>query len=264
MPESIRFNLIGELKEGVMSRDIIMTIVDDIGGSGALYKVMEFTGEGAEKLSLDSRMTICNSANQAGAKTGIFNPDEKTLSYVRETIREPFEVVRSDHDAQYADTFDYELSKIKPKVAKHPSPLNIGDITDVEEVEVHQAVIGSCASGRMEDMRIAAQILEGRGVHPNVRMIVIPSSQEIGLEMAREGLTEIFIRAGATICAPSCGPCAGLHSGILAAGEVCISTTVTKSPGRMGSDKAEIYLASAATVAASAVEGKITDPRKFL
>lgn len=264
VPESIKLNLTGNFRNGVMTRDLILLIVHDLGYDGALYKVIEFTGPAVEAMSIDSRMVLCNLVNQTGAKTGIINPDEKTISYVKERTKEPFEAVRSDLEATYEKEIDYDISNLRPQVAAPPSPINSKDVADLEGVEIDQAYIGSCASGRLEDLRITAKILKNKKVHPRVRMIVIPSSQEIYLNAAKEGLLEDIVRADGVVCAPSCGPCGGGHSGVLASSEVCIATGVLNYPGRMGSVEAKIYLASPATVAASAVNGKITDPTNLL
>ena len=263
VPESIKFKVEGNLSKGVMSRDIIQRILGDIRSCGALYKAMEFVGSTIDQMNIEGRMTLCNTVNNAGAKTGIINPDQKTIDYVRERTKEPFREVRSDHDAYYDEVFDYEISKLEPQVAIHPNPVDVKPVTEIEGLEIDQGFIGSCASGRMEDLYIAAKILRNFKVHPNVRMLVVPSSQEVYLSAMREGLTHTLIQAGAIICAPSCGPCFGLW-GVLGDKETCISTSVLNSPGRMGSHKAKIYLASAATVAASAIQGKITDPRDFV
>lgn len=263
VPESIKFNIVGNFDKGVMSRDLIQRIVGDLGSDGALYKVMEFDGPTVGAMSIDGRMTMCNAVNNAGAKTGIVNPDQKTIDYVKRRTKESFDVLKSDKDAEYTDILDYDVTKLEPQVTLPPTPVNVKSVVDVENVEIDQAYIGSCASGRMEDLRVAARILKGKRIHPRVRMFIVPSSQEVYQRATNEGLIEIFGQSSALVCAPSCGPCAG-YWGTLAAYEVCVATSVLNTPGRMGSHKSQIYLASAATVASSAIEGKICDPRGFM
>lgn len=263
VPESLKFNITGDFKKGVISRDLIALILSDI-GLKPMYKAMEFVGPTIKEMSIDGRMTLCNLVPIAEAKNGIINPDQKTIDYVKSRTNKSFKVLTSDPDAEYEEVFDYDVSTLEPLVAMPGTPNNAKSVVEIEGVDINQAYIGSCASGRMEDLRIAAKILKGRKINPNVRMLIFPSSQEIYRNALREGLIEIFLEAGATICNPTCGPCAGMHMGLLASDEVCIATSTLNIKGRMGSPNSKLYLASAATVTASAVEGKISDPRDFL
>jgi 3-isopropylmalate/(R)-2-methylmalate dehydratase large subunit len=264
VPETIKFVINGKLPKGVYSKDIILKIISDIGVDGALYKAMEFTGSTISDLSVEARMTITNMAIEAGGKSGIIEPDEKTLEYVKKRTDEKFEVVKSDEDANYSIVMDYEASKFEPIVAVPDLPSNGKSVGEVNNVKVDQAYLGSCTNGRIEDLRIAAEIMKGKKVKEGTRMIVVPATTDIWKAANKEGLLDIFMEAGATVSTATCGACLGGHMGILAAGENCISTTNRNFVGRMGSPKSKVYLASPATVAASAIEGKITDPRGFL
>ena len=231
-----------------------------IGVDGALYKSMEFVGEGIKTLSMDDRFTICNMAIEAGGKNGIFPVDELAVEYMKEHSNRAFTVYEADEDAEYDETYVIDLSQLKPTVSFPHLPSNTRNIDQVGDVKVDQAVIGSCTNGRIEDMRIAAKVLKGRKIARGVRCIVIPATQSIYLQAMREGLLEIFIEAGAVVSTPTCGPCLGGYMGILAAGERCISTTNRNFVGRMGHVDSEVYLASPAVAAASAVAGKIICP----
>jgi len=264
VPETILFRLNGKLQKGVCSKDVILAIITRIGVDGALYKAMEFTGELIDDLSVESRMTICNMAIEAGGKSGIINPDQKTIDYVKARTAEPFEVLVSDSDAEYAAVFEMDVTDLEPVVAFPHLPSNGRPASQVGDIAIDQAYLGSCTNGRIEDLRVAAQIMQGRQVAPGTRMIVVPATSDIWKQANREGLLDIFMEAGATVSAPTCGACLGGHMGILAAGERCISSTNRNFVGRMGSPKAEVYLAGPGTVAASAIEGKIADPRKYL
>ncbi|MFA4838986.1 MAG: 3-isopropylmalate dehydratase large subunit [Candidatus Neomarinimicrobiota bacterium] len=264
VPESQRFIVSGHLPEGVYAKDIILQIIGQIGVDGALYKAMEFCGEVIDELSVEGRMTICNMAIEAGGKSGVINPDAKTLEYVRTRTDTKFTVYRSDADAQYAQTFEINVSDLEPVVAFPHLPGNVKPVRLAAGIPVDQAYLGSCTNGRIEDLRVAAQILKGRVVAVGTRMIVVPATTEIWKQANREGLLDIFMAAGATVSTPTCGACLGGHMGILAAGERCISSTNRNFVGRMGSPKSEVYLASPATVAASAMAGKIADPRQYL
>jgi 3-isopropylmalate/(R)-2-methylmalate dehydratase large subunit len=224
---------------------------------------MEFAGSTIERLSVSERMTLCNMAVEAGAKTGIVNPDEKTLAYVKSKTDLSFEPLKSDPNANYEKTIEVSVDKLEPQVACPYSVDNVKAVSEVEGTPVDQAFIGSCTNGRIEDLRLAASIIKGRKVKNGVRMLVTPASQEVYLDALKEGLLEIFVESGAYICSPTCGACFGGHMGLLADGETCISSSNRNFVGRMGSPKAKIYLASPATVAASAVKGEITDPRKL-
>jgi len=263
VPGAIRFVLRGALQPWVSGKDVILHIIGQIGVDGALYQSMEFVGEGVASLSMDDRFTICNMAIEAGAKNGIFPVDEKTQAYLQGRVNRPFTVVEADADAVYERTIEIDLSALCPTVACPHLPENTKTIDELNKqgpVEIQQAVIGSCTNGRIEDMRVAAQILQGRHVHENVRTIIIPATQAIYLQCIEEGLAKIFVQAGAIVSTPTCGPCLGGHMGILAHGEKAVSTTNRNFVGRMGHISSEIYLASPAVAAASAIAGYICSP----
>ncbi|MBU4444315.1 3-isopropylmalate dehydratase large subunit [bacterium] len=264
VPETILFRLTGKLGKGVYSKDVILEIIRRIGVDGALYKTMEFTGELIDDLSVEARMTICNMAIEAGGKSGIINPDQKTIDYVKARTDEPFELLYSDPDAEYSQIIDIDVSELEPIVAFPHLPSNGKPVSQVGEILIDQAYLGSCTNGRIEDLRVAAEIMKNKKVAKNTRMIVVPATTDIWKQANKEGLLDIFMDAGATVSSPTCGACLGGHMGILAAGERCISSTNRNFVGRMGSPKSEVYLGSPATVAASAIEGKIADPRKYL
>ena len=264
VPAAIQFVLTGKPSKYVSGKDIIIHIIGQIGVDGALYKSMEFTGDGIACLSMDDRFTMANMAIEAGAKNGIFPVDEKTKAYLAEHCKKEYTVYEADEDAVYDEVIEIDLSKVRPTVAFPHLPGNAKTIDEVEAMEpikIDQVVIGSCTNGRIQDIRQAAEILKGRKVAKNVRCIVIPATQSIYLQAMREGLLEIFIEAGAVVSTPTCGPCLGGYMGILAEGERCVSTTNRNFVGRMGHVKSEVYLASPATAAASALTGCITDPR---
>ena len=257
VPPTIKLVYHGELGKWVGGKDLILYTIGDIGVDGALYSAIEFSGEAIDSLSIDGRFTMANMAVEAGAKTGIFKVDNKTQLYIKSRARRPYRVYQPDSDAEYARVIDYDVSNIEPQVAFPHSPANIKPISQVGNVEIDQVVIGSCTNGRLEDLRVAAQILKRKKVHPMVRCIIIPGSQQVYLDALAEGLIEIFIRAGAVVSPPTCGPCLGGHMGVLADGERCISTTNRNFVGRMGSPKSEVYLSNPAIAAASAVLGRI-------
>lgn len=260
VPSAIGFELGGEPSPRVSGKDVILWIIGLIGVDGALYQSMEFFGAGVASLSMDDRFTICNMAVEAGAKNGIFPVDDRTLAYMAgRTNRNPI-AYRADEDV-YERIVDVDLSAIPPMVAAPHLPSNAHPASELGDIELDQCVIGSCTNGRMDDMRIAAKILEGKRVHPGVRTIIIPATQDIYLQCVREGLVETFVDAGAVVSTPTCGPCLGGHMGVLAAGERAIATTNRNFVGRMGHVESEVYLASPATAAASALFGCITDPR---
>ncbi|MBU9727069.1 3-isopropylmalate dehydratase large subunit [Diplocloster modestus] len=263
VPSAIKFELTGKPSEWVSGKDVILHIIGMIGVDGALYKSMEFTGEGIRYLSMDDRFTIANMAIEAGGKNGIFPVDEAAEAYMREHSKRPYQVYEADEDAEYETVYTIDLAALKPTVAFPHLPENTKTIDEVGEVKIDQAVIGSCTNGRMEDLRIAAKILEGRKVAKNVRCIIIPATQKIYLQAIEEGLVQTFIKAGAVVSTPTCGPCLGGYMGILAAGERCISTTNRNFVGRMGHVDSEVYLASPAIAAASAVTGKISGPSEL-
>lgn len=250
VPGAIRFVLKGRLKPWVSGKDVILHIIGMIGVDGALYQSMEFAGEGVASLSMDDRFTICNMAIEAGAKNGIFPVDEKTMAYIRERVDREITVFEADEDAVYDREIEVDLSALEPTVACPHLPENTKTIAELGHIEIQQAVIGSCTNGRIEDMRAAAAVLKGRKVHPDVRTIIIPATQEVYLQCMEEGLTKIFIEAGAIVSTPTCGPCLGGHMGILAHGERAVSTTNRNFVGRMGHITSEIYLASPAVAAA--------------
>ena len=260
VPSAIKFQLVGKPAKWVSGKDVILHIIGMIGVDGALYKSMEFVGEGIRNLSMDDRFTICNMAIEAGGKNGIFPVDELAVEYMKEHSKREFTVYEADEDAEYDETYVIDLSELKPTVSFPHLPSNTRTIDQVGEVKVDQAVIGSCTNGRIEDMRIAAEVLKGRKIAKGVRCIVIPATQSIYLQAMKEGLLEIFIEAGAVVSTPTCGPCLGGYMSILAAGERCISTTNRNFVGRMGHVDSEVYLASPAVAAASAVAGKIICP----
>ncbi len=261
VPAAIRVNVTGALPRYVTPKDLILSVTGMIGADGATYKALEFTGPTVRDISVDGRLTMCNMAVEMGAKVGIVPPDEKTLDYVKQRTDRPFKPVRSDPDAEYEETVEIDVAKLEPQVACPPNVDNVKPVSEVGRVRIDQAFLGSCTNGRLEDLRVAAEMLKGRRVKDGVRLIVAPASQDIFLQAAREGLLETFVEAGALVCNPNCGPCLGGHMGLLAPGEVCVSSSNRNFVGRMGSPEAQVYLASPATVAASALTGEITDPR---
>ena len=264
VPSAIKFNLVGKPAKWVSGKDVILHIIGLIGVDGALYKSMEFTGDGIRNLSMADRFTMANMAIEAGAKNGIFPVDEKTEEYLKEHTKKEYKVYEADEDAEYESVVEIDLSEVRPTVAFPHLPENTRTIDEItEDVVIDQSVIGSCTNGRIEDLRCAAEILKGRKVKKGVRCIVIPATQQIYLQAMREGLLEIFIEAGAVVSTPTCGPCLGGYMGILAEGERCISTTNRNFVGRMGHVKSEVYLASPAVAAASAVTGKISAPAEL-
>ena len=260
VPSAIKINLTGKLPEYVSGKDVILHIIGRIGVDGALYKSMEFAGEGVAQLSMDDRFTIANMAIEAGGKNGIFPVDEKTIAYMKEHSTKTWTVFEADEDADYEEEMTVDLSALRPTVSFPHLPENARPIDEVGEIGIDQAVIGSCTNGRISDLRIAAKVLEGRKVAPDVRCIVIPATQKVYLQAMEEGLLKTFIEAGAVVSTPTCGPCLGGYMGILASGERCVSTTNRNFVGRMGAVDSEIYLASPAVAAASAVAGKIVSP----
>lgn len=264
VPESMRFEYVGRPRPYVTGKDLILYTIGDIGVDGALYKSMEFTGEALKYLSMDERFTMTNMAVEAGAKNGIMEPDERAIEYARERGKREFKIFKSDEGAPYAEVRTYDVSLINPQVAKPHSPDNVADVYEVAGIAIDQVVIGSCTNGRLEDMRMAAEILKGRRVHPEVRLIVIPATQEVSLRMLKEGITEVFLEAGAVVSTPTCGPCLGGHMGILAKGEKAVATTNRNFVGRMGHPESEVYLSNPAVAAASAVLGRIAHPEEVV
>ena len=263
VPAAIKIELTGKLQKWVSGKDVILHLIGMIGVDGALYQSMEFTGEGVVSLSMDDRFTIANMAIEAGGKNGIFPVDEKAIAYMKEHSPRPFKRFEADEDAEYVRTIRLDLGSIRPTVAFPHLPENTRSIDEVGEVVIDQVVIGSCTNGRLDDLRVAAKILEGRKVKKGLRVIVIPATQKIYLQAMEEGLLKTFIEAGAIVSTPTCGPCLGGYMGILAEGERCVSTTNRNFVGRMGHVKSEVYLASPAVAAASAVTGRISGPEEL-
>lgn len=261
VPSAIKFNIVGKPSKWVSGKDVILHIIGMIGVDGALYKSMEFVGEGIQNLSMDDRFTIANMAIEAGGKNGIFPVDDTTIAYMKEHSKREFKVYEADVDAEYDEEYTIDLSTLKPTVAFPHLPENTKTIDEVGDVKIDQVVIGSCTNGRLDDLRIAAEVLRGHKVAKGIRCIVIPATQRIYLEAMEEGLLKTFIEAGAIVSTPTCGPCLGGYMGILAEGERCVSTTNRNFVGRMGHVESEVYLASPAVAAASAITGKISGPQ---
>lgn len=263
VPETQKFVVSGRLGKYVMGKDVILHIIGKIGVDGALYKAMEFYGSAISSLPLADRITIANMAIEAGAKAGIVPPDEKVFRYIKPRVRGKYKPVYADEDANYCETFEYDAKDIPPTVAKPFLPSNTAPASELSDVAIDQAYLGSCTNGRIEDLRIAAKILKGKKVHKGVRMIVVPATKEIYEQAMREGLIKIFLQANAYVSGPTCGACLGGYMGVLARGERCISSTNRNFVGRMGHKDSEVYLANPAVVAASAVKGRITDPSEL-
>lgn len=263
VPAALRFVLKGKPSKWVSGKDIILHIIGMIGVDGALYKSMEFAGDGIANLSMDDRFTIANMAVEAGAKNGIFPVDDITIGYMKEHSNKEFTKFEADEDAEYEETYEIDLSAIKPTVAFPHLPENTRTLDQVGEIKIDQVVIGSCTNGRLNDLRMAAKVLEGRRIAKGMRLIIFPATQAIYLQAIEEGLIATFIKAGAVVSTPTCGPCLGGHMGVLAAGERAVATTNRNFVGRMGHVESEIYLASPAVAAASAVTGKISSPEEL-
>jgi 3-isopropylmalate/(R)-2-methylmalate dehydratase large subunit len=262
VPQTVRFAYTGELQPWVGGKDLILYTIGQIGVSGALYRAMEFTGPVVSELSMAGRLTMSNMAIEAGGKAGLFPVDDTTRAYVHERAKRDYTVYEADADAEVLQTIEIDVSDMEPQVAFPHLPENARPVSEAGDVEIDQSVIGSCTNGRLEDLRVAAEILRGKKVHPDVRCIVIPGTQTVYLNALREGLIETFIEAGAAVSTPTCGPCLGGHMGILAAGERAVSTTNRNFVGRMGHPESEVYLAGPAVAAASAVTGTITAPQE--
>lgn len=263
VPEAIRINLTGKLSKWVSGKDVILHIIGRIGVDGARYESMEFVGEGVESLSMDDRFAIANMAIEAGGKNGIFPVDEKTLEYVKEHSTKTYEIFEADEDAEYVEELTVDLSSLTPTVSFPHLPENTHTFADIPEIKIDQVVIGSCTNGRIEDLRTAAEVMEGKKVADGVRVIIIPATQNIYLQAMEEGLMKTFIEAGAIVSTPTCGPCLGGYMGVLADGERCVSTTNRNFIGRMGHVGSEVYLASPAVAAASALTGLISQPSEL-
>ena len=265
VPPTIKFVYNGTLSKWVGGKDLILYTIGDIGVDGALYAAMEFSGEAIEELSMDGRFTMANMAIEAGAKAGLFHVDNKTQLYIKSRAQRDFYLVyEPDIDAEYARVMEYDVSNIEPQVSLPHSPANAVPVSEVGDIEIDQVVIGSCTNGRTDDLRLAAQVLKKKKVHPRVRCIILPGSQQVYLDALNEDLIETFVKAGAAVSTPTCGPCLGGHMGVLADGERCVSTTNRNFVGRMGSPKSEVYLANPAVAAASAIAGRIVGPDDVL
>ena len=260
-PASFKIVVSGQLEEPITSKDLILKIIGDIGADGALYRSIEFTGRAIEEMSLSSRMVLSNMAIECGAKNGYIAPDKKAFAFLDGRAVHEYTPVYPDPDAKYEKMLEFDATTLDPQVAKPHTVDNVSPIEEVAGTKIDQALIGTCTNGRLEDLRLAAKILSGNKVAHGVRLLILPASQEVLLGALREGLIETFVEAGALVLNPGCGPCLGAHQGVLAPGEVCLSTANRNFRGRMGSRDAETYLASPATVAASAIHGVITDPR---
>jgi len=260
VPETIKVIFNGKLNKWVSGKDLILHLIGDIGVDGALYQALEITGSAIDGLSIDGRFTICNMAIEAGAKNGIIPPDKTTEEYVKNRTLRPYKFYQSDENAEYARVIEYNTEDIEPTVAFPHLPENTKPISQVGNIKIDQAVIGSCTNGRLPDIKEAAEILDGQKVHPDVRLIVLPGTQEIYLECMKLGYAEIIVKAGGAFSTPTCGPCLGGHMGILAEGERAISTTNRNFVGRMGHPKSEVYLSNPAIAAASAILGRIASP----
>jgi 3-isopropylmalate/(R)-2-methylmalate dehydratase large subunit len=259
VPETILFKIQGNKPEYIMAKDIILKIIGDIGTDGANYKAMQFAGEAVDKMSMEERLTLTNMTTEAGAKNGIIEPDEVTFEYLKTRNDQEILPIKGDMEAEYIDTFTYDIESLDPIIAKPYSPENICTVGDIQGKEINKAYIGSCTGAKLEDLRMAAKILKGKKV--KIRTEVLPAAQSIYLKAIKEGLITTFMEAGAVVGPPTCGACCGAHMGVLAKDEICISTTNRNFPGRMGHVESKTYLASPLVVAAAAVTGKITDPR---
>ena len=262
VPKAIKVVLTGKKPKYICGKDVILTLIGMIGVDGALYKAIEFAGEGVAELTMTDRLTISNMAIEAGGKNGIFPFDEITKEYVEGRVQQPYEAVAPDEDASYEKVIKIDLSKLTPVVAFPHLPGNTHPVSEIDKIKIDQVVIGSCTNGRLEDLRQAAEVLKGHSVHPDVRCIVIPGSQQVYLDAVHEGLVDIFINAGAAVSTPTCGPCLGAHMGIMAAGEKAVSTTNRNFRGRMGHVDSEVYLAGPYVAAASAILGYIAVPEE--
>lgn len=264
VPESMKIVVSGKFPEGCYAKDLALKIIGDIGADGALYKSVEFTGSAVAEMSMSERMMLANISAEMGAKNGFFAPDQKALDYIKKTAKSTYEIILPDDDAVYETVLEYDVSKLEPQLACPHSVDNVKPASQLADVKVHQALLGTCTNGRVDDLEIAAKILHGKKISPDVRLLVFPASQKVYLEAIEKGIIADLAKSGGVIMNPGCGPCLGAHEGILAPGEVCISSANRNFKGRMGCKDSEIYLASPATVAASAIYGRITDPRKLL
>ncbi len=260
VPESIKIVVSGKFRRYVSAKDLILYIIGRFGADGADYKSVEFCGPAIAEMSVASRMVLTNLSMEMGAKNAFVIPDDRTIEFVRQRTAKDFEIVLPDEDARYLQTFEFDVSELEPQIACPHSVDNVKPVKEVAGTKVNQVLLGSCTNGRLEDLAVAAEILEGKKVHPDVRLLVIPASRATYLQALEKGYIEIFLKAGALVLNPGCGPCLGAHQGLLASGEVCLSTTNRNFKGRMGSPDSYIYLASPATAAISAITGEITEP----
>ena len=261
VPETIKFEIDGKMGQYVYSKDVVLNIIGQIGADGATYQACEFGGETTSEMSVSDRMVLCNMAIEMGGKTGLVEPDEKTIKYIGGRSNKNYQIFNTDEDAKSLTTMHVDVSDLEPQIACPHNVDNVKPVSEVEGTPLDQIFLGSCTNGRLDDMRVAAEILKGKEVSSNVRMLVIPASREVYRNALDEGLMNIFVDAGALVCNPCCGPCLGGHVGLLGPGEVSLSTSNRNFKGRQGSPDAEVYLSSAAVAAASAIQGKITDPR---
>lgn len=264
VPRTFKINVNGKFSEGVYAKDLILHIIGDLGADGALYRAVEFCGQAIRDMSIEGRMTLCNMSVEMGAKIGYVEVDEKTIQWLAPRTNEKYDVIKSDPDADFERIIDYDVADLEPKIACPHAVDNVRLVREVAGLNIDQAFIGTCTNGKLEDLSIAASILKGKRIARKVRLLILPASREIYINAVRLGIIEELANAGAVILNPGCGPCIGVHQGALAPGEICLSTANRNFKGRMGCNEAEIYLASPATVAASALEGKIADPRRYL
>ncbi|MCD6471576.1 3-isopropylmalate dehydratase large subunit [Candidatus Aerophobetes bacterium] len=264
VPETIKINIEGEIPKGVYPKDIILYIIGDLGADGALYKAVEFSGKVVRDMSVGGRMTLCNMAAEMGAKIGYVEPDEKSIQWLASRTEKEYKIVKSDADAEFERIIDYDISGLEPQIACPHTVDNVKPVSDVMGTKINQALIGTCTNGRIEDLKIASDILQGKKISRNVRLLVFPASMEVFAEAMEKGIFQELVKSGAVIMNPGCGPCLGAHEGVLAPGEVCLSTANRNFKGRMGCKEAKVYLASPATVAASSLYGEITDVRRCL
>lgn len=262
IPETIKFDIQGSLKDYVYAKDVVLHIIGEIGADGATYKACEFAGETTREMSVSERMVLCNMAIEMGGKTGLVEPDEKTVNYLKNRTTKEYEILRTDPDAESLETLEIDVNDLEPQIACPHNVDNVKPISEVEGTSIDQVFLGSCTNGRLEDLRTAAEIVKGHQVSDKVRMLVIPASREVYLQAMDEGLLRIFAESGALVCNPCCGPCLGGHIGLVGPGEVSLSTSNRNFQGRQGSPEAEVYLSSAAVAASSALRGSITDPRE--
>jgi len=263
VPQTIKLVYHGGLGKWIGGKDLMLFTIGQIGVDGAIYSAIEFTGEAIDALPMDGRFTMANMAIEAGGKAGLFRVDKKTEDFLKTRAKRPYKVYEPDKDAQYARVIEWDVSKLEPQVALPHSPANARPVSQVKNVAIDQVVIGSCTNGRLGDLQVAARLIKGRKIHPRVRCIIIPATQQVYADALKEGLLETFVSAGAIVSAPTCGPCIGGHMGVLAAGEKCVSTTNRNFVGRMGHPKSEVYLAGPAVAAASAVMGRVASPEEL-